>query len=505
DLQSGPLLRVTLLRLGAEDHVLLFNMHHIITDEWSMSILAREVAALYDAFTTGNASPLPELAIQFGDYAVWQRQWLSGDALARQLDYWTSKLQDVPALSGLPTDYPRPNVQQTEGEFCTHFLSAELTSALKSLAQQANATLYMTIMAAFHALLHRYAQQTTVVTGTVVTNRPRMETEPLIGFFVNTLAIRSDFDDDPTFVAYLSRLRKHALEAYAHRDLPFEMMVDELQLARDLSYHPLFQVMFSWEEPSLDQLHLTGLELGLIEVENHTSQFDLTLRPGEIDGRLRCTMQYNTALFEASTIIRMQSQFERLLASIVSNPEQHISELELLSSAEKQQLLVELNDTRVPYPHSRCIHELFEEQVALAPEAPALTFQGEHVSYAELNNRANQLAHYLQQLGVQADTPVGVCLNRSIEMIVAVIAILKAGGVYIPLDPEYPAERLAFILDDVSPPVILTESTLVDDLPSTWAQTLSLDTESELWSSLPTTDLADNVSSSDQLAYVMYT
>src|SRR6185369_1921418 len=349
DLQSGPLLRVTLLRLGAEDHVLLFNMHHIITDEWSMSILAREVAVLYDAFTTGNASPLPELAIQFGDYAVWQRQWLSGDALARQLDYWTSKLQDVPALSGLPTDYPRPNVQLTEGAFSTHLLSAELTSDLKSLAQQSNATLYMTIMAAFHALLHRYAQETTVVTGTVVTNRPRMETESLIGFFVNTLAIRSDFDDDPTFTAYLSRLRKHALEAYAHRDLPFEVLVDELQLARDLSYHPLFQVMFSWEEAALDRLTLTGLELGTIEVENHTSQFDLTLKVGEVDGRLRCTMQYNTALFEASTIRRMLVHFERLLVSAVSNPEQHISELGLLSSAERRQLLDEWNDTRVAF------------------------------------------------------------------------------------------------------------------------------------------------------------
>ena len=266
---------------------------------------------------------------------------------ARQLDYWTSKLQGVPPLLALPTDYPRPKVQLTEGAFYTHLLNAELTSELKSLAQQSKATLYMTIMAGFHALLHHYAQQATIVTGTVVANRTRVETEPLIGFFVNTLALRSDFDDDPTFVTHLSRLRKHALEAYAHQDLPFEMLVDELQLARDLSYHPLFQVMFSWEEAAWDELDLKGLELGTVAVENLTSQFDLMLRIGEVKGQIRCNMQYNTALFDASTIRRMLAQFERLLASAVRDPEQHISQLELLSSAERHQLLVERNDTHV--------------------------------------------------------------------------------------------------------------------------------------------------------------
>ncbi|HEX2269315.1 MAG TPA: amino acid adenylation domain-containing protein, partial [Pyrinomonadaceae bacterium] len=503
DLQSGPLMRVTLLLLEPDDHVLLFTIHHVISDEWSTSIFTREVAALYDAFTTGNASPLPELAIQYADFAVWQRQWLSSDVLARQLDYWTSKLQGIPPLFALPADYPRPKVQLTEGALSTHLLSAELTSDLKLLAQQSKATLYMTIMAAFHALLHRYAQQVTVVTGTVVANRTRIETEPLIGFFANTLVLRSDFDDDPTFLTHLDRSRKHALEAYAHQDLPFEMLVDELQLARDLSYHPLFQVMFSWEETAWQELALTGLELGAIGVENHTSQFDLTLRAGESNGQLRCTMQYNTALFEASTISRMLTQFERLLASAVRDPEQHISQLELLSSAEQRQLLVERNDTHIPYPHTRCIHELFEEQVALSPEAPALTFQGRHVSYAELNSRANQLAHYLRQLAVGTELPVGICLNRSIDMVVAVFAVLKAGGVYIPLDPEYPVERLACILDEVQPSIILTDSSLIDELPSS-VRVLCLDTDQEWWSQLPDTNLTAEVSS-DNLAHVLYT
>ena len=505
DLQSGPLLRVILLRLAADDHVLLFSVHHIASDEWSTSILTKEVTALYDAFSSGNASPLTDLAIQYGDFAVWQREWLSGDVLARQLDYWTSKLQGVPPLFALPTDYPRPKVQRNEGAFDARLLSTELTLDLKSLAQQSKSTLFMTIMAAFQTLLYRYAQQATIVTGTTVANRTRREIEPLIGFFVNTLVLRSDFDDDPTFLTHLNRLRKHALEAYSHQDLPFEMLIDELKLPRDLSYHPLFQVMFSWEGATLDELALTGLELGTVNIENHTSQFDLTLRVGEVNGQLRCSMQYNTALFEASTISRMLAQFERLLSSAVRDPEQHVSELELLSSTERHQLLVERNETNVAYPHTRCIHELFEAQVALSPDAPALTFHGEQLTYAELNIRANQLAHYLSQLGVKAETPIGVCLNRSIEMVVALLGILKAGGAYVPLDPEYPTERLAFILEDLSPPIILTDSSLVDEMPSTWAQTLCLDTESELWSALPTTELADLVISSDNIAYVMYT
>ena len=503
DLQSGPLLRVTLLRLRADDHVLLFSMHHIITDEWSMSILGGEVATLYDAFTSGNASPLPELAIQFGDYAVWQRQWLSGDTLARQLNYWTSKLRDVPALSGLPSDYPRPKVQLTEGALATHILDAQLTADLKSLAQQANATLYMTIMAAFHALLHRYSQQPTVVTGTVVTNRPRIETESLIGFFVNTLAIRSDFDDDPTFAAYLSRLRKHALEAYAHRDLPFEVLVDELQLARDLSYHPLFQVMFSWEEAAPDRLTLTGLELGTIEVENHTSQFDLTLKVGEVDGRLRCTMQYNTALFEAGTIRRMLVQFERLLASAVSNPEQHISELELLNSAERRQLMDQWNDTRAAYDLDHCVHQLFEAQAARTPNATAAILDGEQLSYEALNRSANQLAHYLQARGVGPDVPVGVLLEHSLETLIVLLAICKAGGAYVPLDPEYPDERLRFMARDAGLELLVTQAKLTNRVAGK-LQSIRVDLD---WPEIANESETNppHLAGTSNLAYIIYT
>jgi amino acid adenylation domain-containing protein len=345
-----------------------------------------------------------------------------------------------------------------------------------------------------------------VVVGTPIAGRNHLATEGLIGLFVNTLVLRTSLSGDPSFRELLGRVREVTLGAYAHQDLPFEKLVEELQPERDMSRSPLFQVVFALHNQTTETLQLPGLEANQVgSAADETAKFDITMGLTEIDGALGGSLQYSTDLFEASTISRMLEQFERLLTSAVSAPKQHISKLELLSSTERQQLLVERNETHVAYPHSRGIHELFEEQVALAPEAPALTFEGQHFSYAELNSRANQLAHYLRQLGVKADTPIGVCLHRSVEMVVALLAILKAGSTYVPLDPEYPAERLAFIVEDVFPPVILTDSSLVDDMPSSWAQTLCLDTESELWSALPTGDPAGVVSSNDNLAYVMYT
>ncbi|HEX7334998.1 MAG TPA: amino acid adenylation domain-containing protein [Pyrinomonadaceae bacterium] len=504
DLQSGPLLRVTLLLLGAEDHVLLLSMHHIISDGWSNRILVDEMTALYDTFATGTGSPLPELAIQYGDFAMWQRQWLAGDVLARQLDYWTSKLQGVPDLLALPTDYPRPKVQLTEGAICTYFLNAELTSDLKSLAQQSRATLYMLMLAAFHALLHRYARQATIVTGTPTANRTPVETEPLIGFFVNTLVLRSDFGDDPTFLTHLDRLRKHALEAYTHHDLPFEMLVDELQLERDLSYHPLFQVMFSWEEAALDELTLKGLELGTVGVENHTSQFDLTLRVGEINGRLRCAMQYNTALFEAGTIKRMLGHYEQLLASVVREPQQRISELPLLTGAEKNQLLVEWNDTRAVYDYAASVVQLFEQQVKRTPVAPALVCKDERLSYRVLNSRANQLARYLRRAGIAPESRVGLCVERSLEMVVAMLAVLKAGGAYVPLDPAYPRKRLHFMLEDAGVKVLVTQSQVQDRLKLDAGEVILLDQNWDEIAREADDDLALSVAP-DNLAYVIYT
>jgi amino acid adenylation domain-containing protein len=506
DLQSGPLMRATLLLLGAEDHVLLFSMHHIIGDGWSTGVLAKEVTALYDAFATGNASPLPELAIQYGDFAVWQRHWLSGEVLARQLDYWTSRLQGVPPLLALPTDYARPKVQLTEGAFCTHVLSLELTADLKSLAQQSGVTLYMTMMAAFHVLLHRYANQATIVTGTPVANRTRVETEPLIGFFVNTLVLRSDFDDDPTFSTHLTRLRKHALEAYAHQDLPFEMLVDELQVARDLSYNPLFQVMFSWEEAALNELPLKGLDLGAVGVANQTSQFDLTLWVTEAaGGQLLCSMQYNTGLFTEETIDRMLGHYEQLLHSIVREPQQRVSRLPLLSGEERSQLLREWNETAAPYDRDATLGELFERQVARDAAAVAVVSEEREVTYGELNERANCVARYLQTLGIGPESRVGLLVDRGLEMVVGLLGIVKAGAAYVPLDPGYPRARLEYMIADAGVKVLLTERRQQHRAAEIEASTKTLLYLDDPWAEekcgvnpTPTID-------SENLAYVIYT
>ncbi len=504
DLQSGPLLRTALLRLGAEDHVLLFSMHHIIGDGWSNGILVNEVTALYDAFTRGTESPFADLAIQYGDFAVWQRQWLSDEVLARQLDYWTNKLQDVPPLLALPTDYPRPKVQQSEGAFSSRLLSAELTSDLKALTQQSGATLYMTTLAAFHVLLHRYAQQAGIVTGTPMANRTRVETEPLIGFFVNTLVLRSDFDDDPTFLTHLGRLRKHALEAYALQDLPFDLLVDELQIARDLSYNPLFQVMFSWEEAALDEMSLTGLELGAVGVENRTAPFDLTLRMGEVDGRLRCSMQYNTALFEVGTIERMLGHFEQLLLSVMREPQQRVSQLSLVTGEEQQQLLVELNETTSEYRSDSTIQKLFESQVVARPEALAVSDAKEQLSYGELNRRANQLAHYVRRHGVDRESLVAVCLEPGVEQVVTLLGILKAGAAYVPLDPDYPQERLRFMFADADVKAVITNPQLAESLGEGEQQVLSLDRISEELRAESDENPAHTTGPDDR-AYVIYT
>jgi non-ribosomal peptide synthetase component F len=328
---------------------------------------------------------------------------------------------------------------------------------LRALSRREGVTLFMTMLAAFDVLLSRYSGQTDFLIGTDIANRNYGTTESLIGFFVNQLVLRVDLAGDPTFNELLERVKEVTLSGYAHQEAPFEKVVEMLNPKRNLSHAPLFQVKLVLQNVSTGNLELPELAIAGVEAETPIAKFDLTLMISEGD-RTSAAMEYSTDLFESSTVRRMLTKFERILAAAVRDPEQHISQLELLSSAERHQLLVERNDTHVPYPHSRCIHELFEEQVALTPEAPALTFYGQHLSYAELNARANQLAHYLREVGVKAETRVSVFLDRSIEMVVALIAILKSGGVYIPLDPEYPTERLAFILDDVSSPIILTHS-----------------------------------------------
>src|SRR5215813_13196004 len=462
DLARGPLLRVTLLRLGEQDHVLLLTMHHIVCDGWSMGVLYRELSLLYEAFSKGLPSPLSDLPIQYADFAVWQREWLQGEVLETQLSYWKKQLEGVPAVINLPTDRPRPSLQSYRGARQSFELSEELTSALKILSRKHHVTVFMTLLAAFQTLLHRYTSQHDIVIGSPIANRNRTEIESLIGFFVNTLVLRSDLSGNPSFTGLLARVRNVALGAYAHQDVPFEKLVEEFQPQRSLSHSPLFQVMFVLQNAPPMVREFGGLTFSSFAVGSETAKFDLTLSMREEAKGLRGSLEYSTDLFDAATIDRMIRHFERLLQGIVAGPDRHISDLPILTDAEKHQLLVEWNNTATDYPHDACIHELFEEQVKKSPDAIAVVFEDQQLTYGELNRRANQLAHYLRKLGVGPEVLVGICMDRSLEMIIGLLGILKAGGAYVPLDPEYPKERLAFMMADTQAPFLLTTRQLLE-------------------------------------------
>jgi amino acid adenylation domain-containing protein/non-ribosomal peptide synthase protein (TIGR01720 family) len=472
DLAQGPLLRAELLRLTETEHVFLFTMHHTVWDGWSMGIFERELAALYEAFCDDRLSPLPELPIQYADYALWQRQWLESGILEEQLAYWKRRLAGAPTMLDLPTDRPRPAIQTMRGQKQWPRFPATLTQALKALSQQQGVSLYMTVLAAFNTLLHRYSGQTDILLGVPIANRTQPETETLIGFFANTLVIRTDLSGDPTFLELLRRVRETTLEAYAHQDLPFERLVEELQPERDMSRNPLFQVMFNLGHEAPDTgVSLRGLQtVNDIEVDGGTSLFDLGLWLGESPEGLRGILEYSTDLFEPSTLTRMMGHFQCLLEGIVANPAQRLSALPLLTSAEREQLLNEWNATQVNWPVEHCLHEWVALQVERTPDAIAVIFDGltEHgpqaLTYRELNQRADQLAHYLRAKGIGPDVPVGVCMERALELVVALLGILKAGGAYLPLDPTYPAERLAFMLEDSQVPVLLTQSGVLEGL-----------------------------------------
>ena len=505
DLARGPLLRATLLRLDEEEHVLLMTMHHIVSDGWSMGVFFREVSALYEAYSTDSPSPLPELPIQYADFAIWQRQWLQGEELARQLSYWKQQLDDAPPVLELPTDRPRPPVQSYRGTCQSVMLPKPLTKALQALSRREGVTLFMTLLAAFKTLLYRYTGQEDIVVGSPTANRTRAEIEGLIGFFVNTLVLRTNLSGNPSFRELLGRVREVALGAYTHQDLPFEKLVEELRPERDLSRTPLFQVMFSLQNAPRAALELPGLSLNRLEVENRTAKFDLTLSMVEGTNGLRGVLEYNTDLFDAATMTRMAEHFQTLLEAIVTHPAQRVAEFPLMSKTERHQLLVEWNDTQAVYPKDSCIHELFEEQVDRTPDAVAVVFEDEQLTYRELNHRANQFAHYLQKLGVRPEVLVGICVERSLEMIIGLLGILKAGGAYVPLDPAYPKERLAFMLEDAQLLVLLTQERLVERLPKHGARVICLDTG---WQAIIAQESEANPVSgvtADNLAYVIYT
>jgi natural product biosynthesis luciferase-like monooxygenase protein/amino acid adenylation domain-containing protein len=504
DLARGPLFRALLLRAGAEEHVLVLTMHHIISDGWSRGVLYREVAALYDALAQGHPSPLPEPEIQYADFAAWQREWLQGDVLERSLAYWQRQLGGSLPLLDLPTDRPRPPMQSFRGATLHFALPAEALRPLRSLGLETNSTLFMTLLAAFQTLLHRYSGQDEVIVGSPIAGRTRVETEGLIGFFVNTLALRADLSGDPTFRDLLARVREVTLDAYAHQELPFEQLVDALNVPRDLSRSPLFQVMFVLQNTPTEPLQLPGLQVSQLEVDARAAKFDLTLSLTAREDGLAGAVEFNTDLFERATIDRMVGHFRTLLDAICEDPDRPISRLPILTEPERQRIALVWNDTGAEYARERCVHELIEEQAARTPEATALVHDGRTLTYRQLDERANQVANRLHALGVGPGTLVGVYMQRSLEMMVGLLGIHKAGGAYVPLDPAYPRDRVALMVEDSGLGVLLTEPRLARQLQSHGARLLTLDADLSAVADESTRRPDSGVTAAD-LAYVIYT
>jgi amino acid adenylation domain-containing protein len=504
DLVQGPLVAAKLLRLAPQEHVLVLTVHHIIADAWSMGVFFRELAALYQAFVLGQPSPLGDLSVQYPDVAVWQRQRLQGQVLESQLTHWRQQLQGAPALLELPTDFPRPARQSYRGAHYPFKLPQSVLQGLQQLSQQEGASLFMTLLAAFKTLLYRYSHQNDIVVGSPIDNRTHVELENVIGFFVNTLAFRTDLSGHPSFRQVLRQVRRTALDAYVHQDIPFDKLVEELNPERSLSYSPLFQVMFVLQHQAASTLNLPDLAMAPRKLEPNMAKFDLTLFLQETSTGLKGNFEYSTDLFERSTISRLVGHFQILLQNLVTHPDQSIDDVPILSDTERQQLLVAWNQNHSEYPQDRCIHQLVEDQVERTPDAIAVIADGQSFTYRQLNDRANQLAHYLQSLGVGPDQLVGICLERSIEMVVGLLGILKAGGAYLPLDSTYPQQRLAFMVENAQARVIVTQDSLRQVLPPTTAPVVCLDTD---WSTIAQHPASSPCPAAQpqNLAYVIYT
>lgn len=475
DIVHDRLLRASLLKLGEQEHVLSLTIHHIISDGWSMGVLFREIGELYEAFVNRRPSPLAKLPIQYSDFAVWQRELLQGDLMGTQLAYWREQLADAPALLELPLDRPRPTIQTFNGACHTIILPRSLSDSLSELSRREGVTLFMTLLATFQTMLGRYTNQEDIVVGSPIANRTRQELEGLVGFFVNTIVLRTDCSGDPTFRQLLHRVREVALQAYAHQDMPFEKLVEDLRPERSLSHMPLFQVLFAVQNAPRVAPNLTDLELQELPFVGQTASFDLSVFGGEISSGLRLTFEYNTDLFAAETIARMVGHFQTLLEGACLDPDQRIGSLPMFSDAERQRLSQVGNDTNAPYPRHSCIHDLFDEQARRKPEAVALISEDRQSSYRELNERANRLARYLQGLGAGPEVLVAICVERSAEMILMLLAALKAGAAYVPLDPNYPEERISFILEDSRAPILLTLKHLLPLLPAHDCEVICLD------------------------------
>jgi amino acid adenylation domain-containing protein len=503
DLTSGPLLRTTLIQLADEEHILVLVMHHIITDGWSMNVFFKELAALYAGFVDGHAPDLPKLNVSYRDFTKWQTEYVNGESLKEQIQYWTKKLHGAEPTLDLQSDHARPEIQTENGDIEHCFLSVGTAERLKRLSQSEGATLFMALLAAFYVLLWRYTSQESILIGTPVAGRTEVEVESVIGLFVNTLVLRADFSSDKTLRELLRQVRTTALEAYANQDVPFEKLVEELKPQRTLSHTPLFQVMLVLQNAPRQKLEIQDLVLEELEFDSKTAKFDLTLEIIEQEG-LHLTFEYNSDLFDRATIKRMIGHFETLIEGFIENPDANISGVQLLAKEERNQVLVDWNDTSADYPSDLTIHAAFERQAVKTPEAVAFLQEGKLLTYLELNERANRLAHYLIQRNVRPGGLVGVSVEPSLEMAVAILGILKAGATYVPLDPSEPEQRLALMLEDSKVGAIVTQHALKNKLPENKGRLIFLDGEmnaidvqSAMNPSLPV--------SPEDLAYVIYT
>ncbi len=509
DLKTGPLMRALLLREAEDRHTLVITMHHIVSDGWSVGLIIKELATLYQAYSEGRDSSLPDLPIQYVDFAHWQRTSMSSRVLERQLEYWRGKLKGpVPALE-LPARGPRPARYSVRGAVRVWRMSRELSDGAKALSRREGVTLFMTLIAAYKTLLYRYTGERDILVGTPVAGRNRREVEGLIGVFINTLVLRTDLSGEPTFRELLSRVKEVSLEAFANQDAPFEKLVEELQPERDLSRNPFFQVMFVLQNAPMPSFKQGNLVMSPLVIEGVTSKFDMTLSlMEEEDGVILGWLECNTDLFDEQSMLRLIGHYETLLGGAIADPDERISRLPLLTGDERRQLLFDWNDTTGDYSLDYCVHELFEAQVARTPEAIAIVFDGQALSYEELNRQADRLARYLRTEVIGPEILVGVSMERSLEMIIALLGALKAGGAYVPLDPTYPKERLSFMMEDADVKLTLTQSHLAQRLPDNGTPVICLDTD---WDAV-TREHADMPEEGQEsgavpqnLAYVIYT
>lgn len=503
DLATKPPIRVHLLKLAKHEHVLLVTLHHIACDGWSIGLFVGEVAACYEARVSGNLPRLPALPIQYADYAYWQRQQLQGKTLERKLEYWRKQLNDAPVLE-FPTDYPRSDTFDDHGAHVPFSLTTAETRKLKALSMRAGVTLFTVLLTALGIVLQRYTGQTDIMTGTVVANRDRAEVEKLIGFFVNALPLRLDLIGNPSLFELLKRSGKVVEEAYNHSDLPFDLLVQDLKLPRDASRNPVFQVSLDLDVIPDAQITLPDLHIAALGVDLHATQFDLTVHCSEHDDQLNGMIAYRTSLFSENRVQRLAEHFRNVLTAIADDPDRYMHELPMLSSAELHQTTEAWNRSEAVFPAHQCVHQLFEQQVTVSPDAIAICFGNRQLTYTQLNERSNQLAHYLRKLGITPESTVGLCVDRGPEMIIGILGILKAGGAYVPIDPTYPGERKTYMLQDAAPEALVTQVSLLDLNASADMRFVCLDRDSFLIAEQPTSNPI-SVTLPQHAAYIIYT